>query len=176
MTPAPEEAKKDASIDIYRDTLLRYAGYANEVGESLKPLVHNSIYLASYAISIAYVVGDARDKFLREPDRQLAPAAGTNAFIWQALASVIIPGFVINRIVYIADRLTPPPTTMSGRYAPTLIGLSCIPLIIQPIDRAVDFAMENAIGPAIDQGFLWIFPKSNGQSSETLKKDNSKKD
>ena len=32
------EAEEGEEVDIYRDTALRYAGYANEVGEAFAPL------------------------------------------------------------------------------------------------------------------------------------------
>ncbi len=52
-------------VDLYRDTLVRYAGYANEVGESFKNLVSTSAYRMSYAIAICYVLADATDKGLK---------------------------------------------------------------------------------------------------------------
>ena len=35
-----EGGEKAPEVDIYRDTPLRYAGYANEVGEAFRALVH----------------------------------------------------------------------------------------------------------------------------------------
>ena len=130
--------------DIYRDSLLRYAGYANEVGESFKPLIPRSLYYGSYAVSAAYVVGDAHDKYRRYS----APVAGAKALVWQSLASVAIPGFTINRIVALVSWISP-----RWRYAPTAIGLASIPLIIRPIDHAVDIAMDSALDPIIHQAF-----------------------
>ena len=47
--------KEDGEVDIYRDTLLRYAGYANEVGEAFAPIVPAAVVPASYAVAITYV-------------------------------------------------------------------------------------------------------------------------
>ena len=56
-----EAAASEGKVDIWRHTLLRYAGYANEVGEAFAPIFPR--FLApSYAISVAYVLGDAMDK------------------------------------------------------------------------------------------------------------------
>ena len=50
--------------DIWRDTPIRYLGYANEVGESFKYVIPK-FYYPSYAIALAYVVGDVQDKALK---------------------------------------------------------------------------------------------------------------
>lgn len=157
-------------MDIYRDTPLRLAGYANEVGESFKPLIGGGLYTFSYVVSGGYVVGDAMDKFKREQkatgDTQMATVSAVKALVWQALASVAIPGLTINRIVAAASLATAkikPKSVFLAKYSPTLIGLSCIPFIIKPIDHGVDLLMEHAITPAIDA----LLPtKSVSSSSE----------
>ena len=88
-TPPP------ASVDLYRDTPVRFLGYANELGESFKPLIPRVAYLGTYGVACAYVAADANDKYERDGD----VARGVDALIWQALASVIVPGFVVNRVV-----------------------------------------------------------------------------
>ena len=35
-----DEKKETAAVDIYRDTPVRFLGYANEVGEAFRALVH----------------------------------------------------------------------------------------------------------------------------------------
>ena len=42
----------DGEVDIYRDTALRYAGYANEVGEAFAPLTPGWCVPFSYAVAI----------------------------------------------------------------------------------------------------------------------------
>ncbi|NWX00889.1 MTFP1 protein, partial [Caloenas nicobarica] len=114
--------------DLYRDTWVRYLGYANEVGESFRPLVPVSVVWASYGVATAYVTADAIDKGRKaaavsvapSPAPQLLPptltplspqahaqdpaqptrvgVAVVDTFVWQGLASVAIPGFTINRL------------------------------------------------------------------------------
>jgi fission process protein 1 len=36
MMNAPKAAEDDGEVDLYRDTNVRYLGYANEVGESFR--------------------------------------------------------------------------------------------------------------------------------------------
>ena len=52
---------KDEGNDLYRDTLIRYCGYANELGESLRYVVPRFLK-PSYVIAFGYVLMDAQDK------------------------------------------------------------------------------------------------------------------
>lgn len=80
--------------DLYRDTWVRYLGYANELGESFKALIPRSAYFGSYAVAIGYVLADTNDKSNSFKDYKLAG----DVLLWQMLASVTIPGFTINRL------------------------------------------------------------------------------
>ncbi|ROL44403.1 Mitochondrial fission process protein 1 [Anabarilius grahami] len=60
MEHTPEKQSKE--VDIYRDTWVRFLGYANEVGEAFRALVPVSAVWASYAVATAYVSADALDK------------------------------------------------------------------------------------------------------------------
>ena len=82
-------------------------GYANEVGEAFRALVHVNWVRLSYGVASAYVLADTNDKSRKtaatlptdEPGRTSKIAvAAFDTLLWQALASVIIPGFTINRI------------------------------------------------------------------------------
>lgn len=145
-----EEKASSKEYDIYRDSLLRYLGYANEVGESFRPIVPKLV-VPSYAVSFAYVCADTLDKTKKEFKKTEAygPAIGTavDTLLWQTLASVIVPGFTINRVVkasaYVIKRsaVASPPVV---RWLPTAVGLGIIPLIIHPIDEAVDMVMDRS--------------------------------
>lgn len=49
-------------FDIYRDSKLRYCGYANEVGESFRPVVPKVFVHLSYAVAVMYVLAECGDK------------------------------------------------------------------------------------------------------------------
>ena len=55
MADSGEEVSKK-EVDIYRDTPLRYLGYANEVGEAFRALVHVNWVKLSYGVASVYVV------------------------------------------------------------------------------------------------------------------------
>lgn len=145
-----------AEPDLYRDTWVRYLGYANEVGESFRALVPKALVWATYGIATAYVTADAADKGRKAaqtktdgPGRTTdITVAVVDTFVWQALASVAIPGFTINRIcatsLYLMGRVTRWPLPVR-KWATTAIGLSTIPVIITPIDRSVDFLLDSSL-------------------------------
>ncbi|XP_053324547.1 mitochondrial fission process protein 1 [Spea bombifrons] len=142
--------------DLYRDTWVRYLGYANEVGESFRALVPKSLVWATYGVATAYVSADAVDKGKKaskahsdDPDKTArVTVAVVDTFVWQALASVAIPGFTINRIcaasLYLMGRVTRWPLPIR-KWTTTAIGLSAIPFIITPIDRSVDYLLDSSL-------------------------------
>uniref|UniRef100_H2YXE2 Mitochondrial fission process protein 1 n=1 Tax=Ciona savignyi TaxID=51511 RepID=H2YXE2_CIOSA len=147
--------KGEEKTDIFRHTPLRYMGYANEVGEAFRSMVPRSVVYASYVVASTYVLADASSKgfnFSKNTTvvKSNSPVlAFTDALIWQSLASVIIPGFVINRVcagtLYMLQNVSPKMPLTARKWTSTIIGLLAIPAIIQPIDRTVDFAMDTSI-------------------------------
>ncbi|XP_063701098.1 mitochondrial fission process protein 1 [Culicoides brevitarsis] len=140
------------NVDVYRDTLVRYLGYSNEVGEAFRSLVKKQLVHASYAVAIGYVLCDTVDKAKKKHKLPEALGGGTrgalvasgDTLIWQMLASVAIPGFTINRICW-GTRMILKKTkaAKAGKWISTIVGLASIPLIIHPIDRGVDQLMDN---------------------------------
>ena len=109
------------------------------------------MYLGSYGVASTYCLADSIDKgrqcyqesthLSSYLQKRKAVETMVEAAIWQGLASVIIPGFTINRICA-ASRFTlsryargvPPNAQM---WMTTIVGLSAIPFIIKLIDRWV---------------------------------------
>ncbi|KAF8381029.1 mtp-18 [Pristionchus pacificus] len=146
-------------IDVYRDTPIRFLGYSNEVGEAFRSIVPVSVVRATYVAAFGYVCADALDKSRKahkkewptssDRSKAVAVAAG-DTFLWQTLASVVIPGFTINRLCHFTTILLRkttrlPPT--ARKWATTAIGLGAIPLIVRPIDSAVEMGMDSWIRP-----------------------------
>lgn len=84
---------------------------------------------------------DTRSKEVR------AAIVGFDTLLWQGLASVAIPGGIINMIVrssrFAVARTTGLPILIS-RWLPTAMGLGSVPIIITPIDNFVDYALDNS--------------------------------
>ena len=77
----------------------------------------------------------------------------TDCLVWQTFASVLVPGFTINRIcklsLYLLNNSNVKTLIQSSKVLTTGIGLLSIPLIIHPIDHAVHVVMDKTIRPAI---------------------------
>jgi len=145
--------------DIWRHSLLRYSAYANEVGESFRPLIPRSWVNFSYVIAFGYVFGDTADKTQRTYSRsahlsaheryRATAIAGGDALLWQTFASVLIPGLTVNRIVAVSrffiKRSSASWTQRALPILPTALGLGCIPFIVHPIDRFVDKVMDRTV-------------------------------
>ena len=142
-----------APSDIWRESPLRYLGYANEVGEAFGPLYPKYVR-PSYGIALLYVGCDTVDKTwksIQHGDGTIQTLQkSSDALVWQTLASVLIPGKIIHLVTAgathtcsmdFATRL-PKPLRL---YGPTVIGLATIPFIIHPIDHAVDYLMDNTL-------------------------------
>ena len=176
MAPGTAEAEAAAEVDIFRDTLVRYLGYANELGESFRPVLPQLV-VPSYAVAFLYVLGDTVDKGRKAagagagagaPPPQDGdvdgPGAGAGAaevarlrvmdacsdtLVWQTLASVAIPGFLINRVVKGTTMAMPALRlpAVATKWLPTAVGLAMIPLIIHPIDQFVDYLLDSTSRP-----------------------------
>lgn len=59
MEPTTEIAPRH---DPFKNSAWRFLGYANEVGEALRPLVPIQLVWATYAVAIGYAAGDTYDK------------------------------------------------------------------------------------------------------------------
>ena len=147
-----EEKDPDAEVDIYRDTLLRYAGYANEVGEAFAPLVPAVVVPASYGVAITYVVADTVDKTRKAYSggkyataiTNCAVIEGFDALVWQLAASVALPGYTIHQIVGVAVTILDSLGLNDGPLSalPTAIGLLTIPFIVKPLDELAEVGMD----------------------------------
>ena len=96
---APERSDSRGDPDRLRTGLIRYAGYANEVGESFRPLVPRAAVNATYVAATGYVMADAAWRANTLPtDSPRSPMVEVvDTLIWQGLASIIVPGELIAR-------------------------------------------------------------------------------
>jgi len=148
------------SVDPYRESSLRYMGYANELGEAFTSYLPEWGLPASYCIAAAYVMFDTIDKgekaynAAEEEDKMMDTVRiSTETFTWQMLASVFWPGSIIRVIVNMAATMISNNNLDNNQFVhflPTLIGLSAIPMIVKPIDTTVDKIMEGSISKVIN--------------------------
>ena len=120
------------------------------MGESFR-YIFPRLVKPSYQIATAYCFCDVIDKSHKtlKTGAEYSQVA-INAFdcmIWQILASVAIPGFVINRTVegstWILERIKNPRVTpLVVRWLPVVIGISTIPFIVHPIDNGTTWLLN----------------------------------
>jgi len=141
------------NVDPYRETSLRYMGYANELGEAFTTYLPEWGLPASYCVAASYVMFDTIDKGQKaydaaeEEDKIIDTLRiSTETLTWQMLASVFWPGSIIRVIVSMAAQMTGD----EHHFLPTLIGLAAIPVIVKPIDTTVDKLMESSISKVIN--------------------------
>jgi fission process protein 1 len=134
--------------DFFRDTWFRYVGYSNEVGEAFGPRFPKFVR-PSYAMAYGYVLADTMSKtmdaMMRRESNVEVVRIFTDTLLWQTLASVLIPGKVINIVtaqavkVFQSDAKIIKSLPLPARtWGPTAVGLATIPFIVHPIDSAVD--------------------------------------
>ncbi|KPI99026.1 Mitochondrial fission process protein 1 [Papilio xuthus] len=140
----------EREVDFYRETWVRYLGYANEVGESFRAMVPLRVVQASYVLATGYVLADTADKswkMIKKDGRPKKVLIETgDALIWQTLASVVIPGYAINRIchhsqIYFKKHYTRFPM-LAINLMTVGVGLISIPFIVHPIDNGVTILMD----------------------------------
>ena len=183
-----EEELPDKKVDIYRDTVLRYAGYLNEVGEAFRPLVPGQVVIFSYVLAITYVLADAVSKggeCAEEPKNVGITGCGVAAVIdtlsFQFIASIIIPGTIINRWVTLVSYLSYVQIDIAGKMStalgvahdsvlasvggvdvtcdaiasstPTALGLALIPVIVAPIDALTEKFLDEVVRPILVKQF-----------------------
>lgn len=141
------------NVDPYRETSLRYMGYANELGEAFTSYLPDWGLPASYCVAASYVMFDTIDKGQKaydaaeEEDKIIDTLRiSTETLTWQMLASVFWPGSIIRVIVNMAAQVSGD----EHHFLPTLIGLAAIPVIVKPIDTTVDKLMETSISKVIN--------------------------
>jgi fission process protein 1 len=158
MSKNSNESSKQ--VDIFRDTPVRLLGYANEVGEAFRSLVSKKVVHTSYALAFGYVFMDVVDKTRKEIvsnnfDYIKAGKVGFDCLVWQSFASVLLPGFTINRICFTSlallnkSRRNGSSGWSSNKIITTLIGLAAIPLIVHPIDHFCHQVMDKTLRPVM---------------------------
>jgi len=154
-----EAGDEKKEYDIYRDSPLRYVGYANECGESFAAWLPPIGVPATYGIAALYVLADTFDKAIKannEKGLKEGVIVGLDTVTWQMLASVFWPGsfirVMVNASTLLVSKLPADIPDIGGLEAvtiekalPTFIGLITIPFIVKPIDKTIDWAMEESV-------------------------------
>lgn len=117
---ANQQSLQNDDASIWRDTSLRYGGYADEVGEFLTPYLGKVGQFAGYGISTAYVMADMLTTLPRQ-FKNASPEFSTAKKSWQtakealdlgvfhAVATLLIPPMLIGSVVEATGHLLEKP-------------------------------------------------------------------
>ncbi|RWS17670.1 mitochondrial fission process protein 1-like protein [Dinothrombium tinctorium] len=106
-------------------------------------------------IAFGYCFADTAHKAMRASKAHETESKNKNvvytaidALIWQSLASVVIPGFTINRVCHASLFLMKKYSNMPSaarKWSTVFVGIGCIPFIVKPIDSFVDLMLDNSL-------------------------------
>ncbi|KAI6198355.1 Mitochondrial 18 kDa protein [Aphelenchoides fujianensis] len=149
--------------DLYRETPIRFLGYANEVGEAFRAWIPPTAVRLTYVVAFGYVLADALDKThgaykavkkyaTREERQKQVGLTLADTLVWQTFASVLLPGITINRLCAASTAVLKRPNCLPApvKLSTTLLGLAAIPFIVKPIDAAVEVGMDRTLRRCYD--------------------------
>lgn len=153
-----EDGEEGRAVDLYRDTAVRYFGYANEVGEAFRPVVTAPLVTFSYLVAFAYIAADSYSQGAKVVDpssggwKKPSVLASIDSLLFQFMASVIFPSFTINRwVTFLGAALAQLPEEQLSsvpaelvQYLPTATGLIIIPIICGPLDVLTHRLLDNS--------------------------------
>lgn len=137
-------AVKSVSLTKLLAANARYTAYSSDIMEAFRPVVSPFWVYAGYGVAISYIgldVGYSAYKEARKPDGNV-PRAVAHATLFQGLASLVIPAVAIHQTVHFTKHYTR--GRRLGVWAPTVAGLSLIPILPFTIDPPVELALESA--------------------------------
>jgi len=110
---------KIKSVKIFNNNELfnskiRYLGYSCVIGELFRGIIPKSLLKASYLLSLSYITYDVYNSTLTEFKTNKKPyeyklfdsfSEGTNALVWQILATGAIPIFILSQSVRLFSKI-----------------------------------------------------------------------
>ncbi len=127
----------------------RYLAFTSDVGEAFRPVISRTAVRATYGISWLYCIGDVVHESRKASKRgvegtDLARFA-TERAVFQAVASMGVPAFLIHSTVNVMKKVTA--GTKYARWGPSACGLAVIPFLPVFLDEPAEKSIE------------WVFHK-----------------
>lgn len=137
--------------DFFRSRPGRYLGYAHVVGSALPgDIVSPAAKMWMTRATVAYI---AFDVFFKATDRRSPNmvSKGVDALLWQGLASIVIPGFIVQGAAQVSALVANSMQIKSptNRYVSLGFVLLSMPLLGGTVDRGVDFVFNHTTRPII---------------------------
>lgn len=148
------------NVDPYRETSLRYMGYANDLGESFTQYLPDWGVPASYCVSASYVFFDTIDKGQKAYENSKKEdrfketfRASAETLAWQLMASILWPGSLIRIITNMSAtflHMNHLDENNFSHFLPTFCGIAAIPHIVKPIDETVDKIVKKSVSKILN--------------------------
>ncbi|KAG8282691.1 mitochondrial fission process protein 1-like [Homalodisca vitripennis] len=137
--------------DFFRNPPGRYLGYCHVVGRALPDdIVSPTTKRFLRTTTFAYMAFDTVYKTI--DNRRFNPILkAADALIWQSLATILIPGFVVELAAKGSGMLVHhlQVSKPMSRYIPLGMVLMAMPIFGDSIDRTVDLVLDNTTRPLI---------------------------
>lgn len=133
----------------------RYLAFTSDFGEALRPVISARIVTGAYAIAFGYCFVDVaweaykldRRGYITEHNK---PMTLTQCIVerstFQAIASLALPTLIIHTSVDMAKHATKR-IGRFGKWGPSIVGLSMIPLLPlyldEPVEKAIEWGFEH---------------------------------
>eukprot|EP01080_Neovahlkampfia_damariscottae_P009769 gene9769-2096_t len=124
----------------------RGVAYASELGESFRPVASPLIIKGLYGVSWAYVLTDITVQSYHAHDhgKEAMFYTALDQTIFHSFASMMIPAAIIHQVVHHSAPLFLK-AGLKSKFAPIILGLSTIPLIIHPIDHGFEWLLDQSL-------------------------------
>lgn len=132
--------------DLFKDTPLRYAAFANDFGEVFRNIIGNRMANFTYGVTAAYALGDVYQTYQKQlPDRVLAKKEAVDCAVWQLFASILITPILLKGGCVGLTRIIQKRALAPGikKYLPPVATLTTIPVLAPYVDQKVDDIMDN---------------------------------
>ncbi len=130
----------------------RFIAYTSDIGESARPVMPSWFVNGCYGLTFLYV-GVAVYHHTEEASsagasQNMVMRTFLHTSVFELLASVALPSLIIHQAVHFAqNHANKLPAGPVARWAPTAVGLACIPFLPYldpPAEKAIDAAFEYA--------------------------------
>lgn len=123
----------------------RYLAFTSDLGEAFRPVVSSLWVRSAYGVSWAYCIGDVAYETRKASQAGVSgmelARLGTERAVFQAVASMAVPAFLIHSQVNIFKAITAK-LGRGQRWVPTIAGLAVIPFLPLYLDEPSEKAIE----------------------------------
>jgi len=122
--------------DPLKNSVLRYNGFWNDLGEACKNFLPKSVYISTYVATGTYAALSVyyTNKRLKENNDSQRIKKTIDCSIWHFFATVSITPLVISKLKKSIKT--------NNKWIPSVVGIGSIPILVPPVDNLTTFVMN----------------------------------